>query len=311
MQRFHVAECGSHAAINISLMTAFEDSRHLIREDAVIASFFGSPNLIWNGGRMIHVPYKPSKAKALIELYNAHGIPYRFTFTNPLLTEADLDDYDCNDLLDFADNGMNECIVYSPILEAYIRENHPKMKLTSSTCKCITDINEVKAELAKPYSLVVLDYNFNNDFGKLEQLTPEERLRCEVLSNPVCVPGCKRRADHYRFIGEQQLHWKEEREKLMRMPPEERARYTPKEWECPYRRIDLFHGTYPLWVTPQLIREKYVPMGFENFKIEGRGANMMMLCEQFARYFAADGCVDELRYILMNQALENLQFNAN
>lgn len=38
-----------------------------------------------------------------------------------------------------ANNGLNEAIVVSPLLEDYIRNNYPKYKLTSSTCKRITD----------------------------------------------------------------------------------------------------------------------------------------------------------------------------
>lgn len=309
MQRFHIAECVTHTSLNVALAEAFRNIRHLIREDVCIASFFGSPNLKWNGGRIMYRPYDPARTKHFIKMYNSYGIPYRFTWTNPCLTEKDLDDYDCNDLLDFADNGMNECIVYSPLLEEHIRKNHPDMKLTSSTCKCITDMADVKAELAHPYSLVVLDYNFNNNYDVLEQLTPEERKRCELLVNPVCVPGCKRRAAHYKFIGEQQRQFKEYMQRIMRLPPEERAKQQLQEWDCPYRNADIFNGDFPLWITPDLIREKYVPMGFENYKIEGRSANMALLNEMFTRYLAAEGREDEFRYKVMYHALDNIHLN--
>ena len=69
--------------------------------------------------------------------FNSRGIPLRFTFTNPLIEEKHLSDKVCNDILKMADNGMNEVIVMSPILEQYIRENYPGYKITSSTCKQI------------------------------------------------------------------------------------------------------------------------------------------------------------------------------
>ena len=309
MIKFHLPDCSTHASLDLTVIKFLKEKKELFRDDMEIASVFGSPNLIWNGGRMILSPYQPALYKDLIKTYNDYGVPYRFTFTNPLITEEYLDDYDCNDMLDFADNGMNEVIVYSPVLEEYIRKTHPKMKITSSTCKCIRDIDDVKAELAKPYSLVVLDFNFNNDFEKLSQLTPEERKRCEILSNPVCRPGCTRRAEHYEYIGYNQLHFREIMEKLRRMPPEEREKHAIKEWECKDREMDIFNKEYPLRVTPELIREKYVPMGFENFKLEGRAANMMLLGEQFARYFAADGKVDELRLEIMTTAIDNMRLN--
>ena len=175
MAGFHVAEATSTVSLNIALADALSQYPELFRENVKIASFFGSMPLIWNGGRMILGRFYPDRAKAVIDAYNQRGIPYRFTFTNPFITEEYLDDPDCNTALEIADNGMNEVIVFSPVLEKYIRQTHPNMKVTSSTCKCIRDMNDVKAELAKDYSLVVLDYNFNNNFEELEKLTPEER----------------------------------------------------------------------------------------------------------------------------------------
>ena len=94
-----------------------------------------------------------------------------------------------------ANNGMNECIVMSPILEDYIRHNYPKYKLTSSTCKRITDPAKLEEELGKDYSIVVVDYDFNNNFEVLEKLPRKQD--CELLVNACCEPGCPRRSAHY------------------------------------------------------------------------------------------------------------------
>jgi len=266
--------------------------------------------LIWNGGRMILGRFYPDRAKKVIDTYNQRGIPYRFTFTNPHIGEDYLDDPDCNAALDMADNGMNEVIVFSPVLENYIRQTHPRMKITSSTCKCIRDMNEVKAELAKGYSLVVLDYNFNNNFVELEKLTPEERKRCEILSNPVCVPNCPRRSAHYDYIGKMQT----EKLGISRQYPvltdQICQRYGIREWECEYRKFNPYEKKeYPLRVTPDLVYGKYSQMGFENFKIEGRASNMMMLCEQVVDYMATPEGKDEARYIIMESALSFMYLN--
>lgn len=298
---FHIAESTKSVSLNITLADMLRQMPEYFREGFKIASFFGSPAVKWNGGRMILGGYYPDREKAIIDGYNARGIPYRFTFTNPSLTEADLDDKDCNELLDMADNGMNEVIVYSPILEEYIRKTHPKMKITSSTCKCIRTIEEVKAELAKPYSLVVLDYNFNNDFESLEKLTPEERKRCEILINAHCVPDCPRRAEHYKYIGDVQIRVNE----LRKMTPEEFAASGITEWECKYRTFDPFAGTpTKLEISADDVFGKYAQMGFENFKIEGRASNLMVLCEQMVQHLARPEKKDELRYRLMISALD-------
>ena len=314
MIKFHMAEAHNHVSFNLALADTYLQVRELFRDEVEIGSFFGSRTLIWNGGRAILGYYNPERYKKEIEAYNERGIPYRFTFTNTMITEEYLDDYDCNDILDFADNGMNEVLVYSPVLEEHIRKTHPNMKISSSTCKCIRDINEVKEELAKPYSLVVLDFNFNNDFEKLEMLTPEERKRCEILSNPSCRPGCTRRLDHYNYISKAQLHFPEWLDKQRMLPPDKREdpeKYF-KEWECDDRKFDPF-GTkeYPLRVSPDDVYGKYKEMGFENFKLEGRMANIMMLGERAARYMAKPDKVDQLRYEIMVRATDTKRFTLN
>lgn len=296
---FHIGESTKSVSLNICLADALREKPEYFRENFKIASFFGCPAVKWNGGRMILGSFYPDRTKAVLDGYNSRGIPYRFTFTNPSVTEADLADRDSNILLDMADNGMNEAIVNSPILEEYIRKKHPGIKLTSSTCKCIRSIDEVKAELAKDYSLVVLDYNFNNDFETLEKLTPEERKRCEILINSHCVPDCPRRKEHYKYIGDSQLKIDEVR----RLGSAQRAGIS--EWECRYRIFDPYEEEpTKLWISPEDVFGKYTEMGFENFKIEGRASNLMILCEQMIMYLAKPEKRDAARYMLMTSALD-------
>ena len=72
-----------------------------------------------------------------------------------------LDTY-CNLIMRLADNGMNQVLVNSPVVEQYIRDNYPSFPLISSTTKRITDTKELISELGKDYRLVVLDYDLNN-----------------------------------------------------------------------------------------------------------------------------------------------------
>lgn len=306
MVKFHIGESTASISLNLALADLIKAKPEYFRKDFEIASYFGSPGVIWNGGRMILGPYYPDRVKAIIEGYNSRGIPYRFTFTNPSLTEKDLEDKDCNELLDMADNGMNEAIVNSPLLEEYIRKTHPNMKLTSSTCKCIRGIDEVKAELAKPYSLVVLDYNFNNDFEALEKLTPDERKRCEILINSHCVPNCPRRKEHYKYIGDVQVRLNE----LRRMSDEERAKENIQEWECKYREFSPYEEEpTSLQIEPEDVFGKYADMGFENFKIEGRAINWIILAEQVVKYLAVPEKRDAARYTLSIAALNYNHLN--
>ena len=135
------------------------------REGVEIASFYGVfPPCLWNGGRTQGGVCDKTFIKHVIKAVNDRGIPLRFTFTNPALEKKHLSDPFCNMVLNLANNGLNEAIVMSQLLEDYIRRHFPNYKLTSSTCKRITDPEALKAEMEKDYHIVVLDYDFNNKF---------------------------------------------------------------------------------------------------------------------------------------------------
>lgn len=230
-----------------------------------IDGIFGSPHqCIWNGGRGTigenpfhdHIAY-------FMDLMN---VGCEFTFTNFLLEEKHLQDTLGNATLNLFHNEKNSIVVYSPILEKYIRENFPKYKIVSSTTKCIKDKIEVQKELNKNYNLVCLDYNFNNDFEFLSTL--QNLDKCEILINPVCQPGCDKRKEHYNAI----------------------SKLTLKEiyidnFSCPYAGL-LFSEVQknPLFVSVEDIKEKYLPMGITHFKIEGRVQPMFDIIEILTYY---------------------------
>ena len=110
-----------------------EISPELFREGVEIASVYGVfPPSLWNGGRVKYGVCSKDFVKGVIKAYNKRNIPLRFTFTNPMIEKKHLSDEFCNMVMHLADNGFNECIVMSPILEDYIRKNYPNYKLTSS-----------------------------------------------------------------------------------------------------------------------------------------------------------------------------------
>lgn len=307
MPKFHLPEATGSISLYVSLPDIIKQFPEMFRGE--IASYFGCWPLIWNGGRNMFGPLSLDRVRAQLDAYNSRGIPYRLTFTNPMITEKHLDDKDCNAVLNIADNGINEVIVNSQVLENYIRQTHPKMKITSSTCKCITDIEGVKAELAKDYSLVVLDYNFNDKTKLLEQLTPEERKRCEILSNAVCIPSCPRRSGHYRHIGEMQLKYTKE-SRFETVDRDWYDKHSELNWECPTQSIRLYDDVdSPLRLTPDDIYGKYSDMGFENFKLEGRGEFFVKLCEQAVNYLARPEYRDRARLEVMTAAVMNIRAN--
>ncbi len=306
---FHLPGLRYNYPLNMLFLSLLKTKPEMFREGVKIASFFGEfPMSLWNGGRFSnHDQCDSNFINGVIKAINAQGVPVRYTYTNPLLTENDLDDPYCNYCLKAADNGMNEVMVYSPILEEYIRKNYPSYKINSSTCKEIKDIEEVKAELKKDYHMVVLDFNLNYRWDLLEQIPEEDRGRVELLVNTLCVPGCPRRGDHYKNISKNQRIALKNR----KMPPDKQI---PIEtWHCEYGDKNCIHTIqdYETYISPEAIWEKYIPMGFKNFKIEGRTANIFSLIDTYCHYMIKPERAGEARLLLLNNLVANKIITVN
>ncbi|HEZ7985301.1 MAG TPA: hypothetical protein RWO09_00015 [Ruminococcus sp.] len=301
--RFHLPDFSGNFKLNYMFMEMLKNRPDFFREGVEIASFYGVfPPCLWNGGRP--QPGSTDKAfiKSVIKTFNDEGIPLRFTFTNPALEKKHLSDERCNMILNLANNGLNEAIVVSEHLEKYLRNNYPKYKLTSSTCKRLNTAEALTAELEKDYHIVVADYDLNNKFDILEKLPRKKDI--ELLVNAVCTPECPVRAEHYYSLGLQQIAYCEHIKKYPNVPFD-RLKYDPNDYGgCVFAK----RGTFDIrglktHISPDDIWEKYVPMGFEQFKIEGRTASVLNCLETYMYYMAKPECRDEARFFLLN-ALE-------
>ncbi len=299
--RFHLPGLRYNYPLNMLFASLLKLHPEYFREGVEIASFFGEfPLSLWNGGRLSMGDQCDSRfIQEVVKNINAQGIPIRYTYTNPLLTEEDVSDPYCNFCMQVADNGMNEVIVVSPILEEYIRKNYPNFKINSSTCKEIRTWEQLNAELDRDYHMVVLDYNLNNQFDMLEKI--EKKDKVEILINPVCVPNCQRRGEHYKNVGINQRIILENRKN----PPEKQQPIVP--WQCEYGDKNCVHTLhrYNTFISPEQIWEKYVPMGFSNFKIEGRTANIFSLIETYCFYMIKPEKQGEARLMLINNLVAN------
>lgn len=293
--RFHLPGLRYNYPLNMMFLNMLNKMPEYFREDVEIASFFGEfPTCYWNGGRYASGDQCDARfVQEVVKNINAQGVPIRYTFTNPLITESDLDDPYCNFCMQVADNGMNEVLVFSPILEEYIRKKYPSYKINSSTCKEIKDMKLLEEELNKDYNLVVLDYNLNNQFDLLSQIKQKEK--CELLVNACCVPNCPRRGEHYQMIAKQQrLALKN------RKCPADKQIPIPV-WRCEYGEKNSIYTIqeYSTFISPEAIWEKYIPMGFNNFKIEGRTANLFQLIDTYCFYFMKPERKEEGRLLLI------------
>ncbi|MBE6857989.1 MAG: hypothetical protein E7498_00955 [Ruminococcus sp.] len=302
--RFHLPDFSGNFKLNYMFVEMLKKRPDFFREGVEIASFYGVfPPCLWNGGRPQPGNTDKNFIKSVIKTFNDEGIPLRFTFTNPALEKKHLSDERCNMILNLANNGFNEVIVVSEILEKYIRNNFPKYKLTSSTCKRLNSEEALVAELEKDYHIVVADYDLNNKFDILERLPRKKDI--EFLVNAVCTPECPVRAGHYYSLGEQQIAYCEHIKKYPNAPFD-RLKYDPNNYGgCVFAKRGTFEiRNLKTHISPDDIWEKYVPMGFEQFKIEGRTASTLNCLETYMYYMAKPECRDEARFYLLN-ALES------
>jgi collagenase-like PrtC family protease len=274
--KFHIPDFCLHGQLNFNLLEYMKKKPQYFREGVEIGSVYGCfPPAKWNGGRIVIGDISEDNIKATIQAFNSRNVPLRYTFTNPCITSEYLADEFCNHITSLAHNGFNEIIIYSPVLEAYIRKTYPKYPLVSSTVKQLESLEAVNAELEKNYKLVVLDYNLNNNFEKLAKIQHKER--CEVLINPYCARNCKRRGAHYKFLGRLQLtdcSAKNIDATLREL----------RKFDCPLNADFYEAQKLGNFVTVDDVFTKYVDMGFTNFKIEGRNMHPLNVQESYVYY---------------------------
>jgi hypothetical protein len=264
----------------IYLHDRMEASPELFNEGMRISAAYGCfPGNIWNGGRVIIGLAAKKDICYAVREYNDRGMAIRFTYTNPCLEKIHLLDTYCNLCMQLADNGHNEVLVNSGLLEEFIRDNYRGYKIISSTTKCLYDRKLIEAELEKDYYLVVLDSAMNNT-EELFSLDHKERI--ELIVNHYCADNCPRRKEHYNLVGEAQLE------------------YGAVDFPCEnIRRSFEQIKCNRSFISPEMIYDTYVPAGFCNFKLDGRGFKKKQVMESFAYYLARPEYRDEVFNELM------------
>ena len=237
-----------------------------------IASIYGSPSdCLWGGGR---VGFGEADAEEVFELMKEFGISSRLTFSNSLLKEEHLSDKKCNELCRLFEKASvkNGVIVYSDLLLDYLKRNFPGFYFVSSTTKVLTDFSDFKMELARnDFSFVVPDFRLNKKIEKLEALDEGLKNKVEFLCNECCSPFCQERKICYENVSRKNLGL-ECSDHHCAAPDGDKG----------YRFSSAMKS--PLFIGIDDIQNKYLKMGFSNFKIEGRGLGSAMVLE-FLLYY--------------------------
>ncbi len=291
----------------------FCEHREYFYEWCEIGSIYGAPaDCIWGGGRVGFGEHDPQE---VFDLMQEYGISARLTFSNSLLKEMHLTDKKCNALCELfeqsyavrTDNGdtqhnitenndvkqnsaitsnkrtadrtldkdilrQNGIIIHSDLLLNYLKEHYPNFYFVSSTTKVLTNFEAFCDEVKRDdFNYVVPDFRLNKQFDQLNTLTDDEKDKVEFLCNECCWFGCTDRKRCYEAVSRKNLG-----EKF----PEHHC-VSPEANEG-YRFSKAMQN--PGFISIEDIQNIYMPMGFSNFKIEGRGLGSALILE-FLLYY--------------------------
>lgn len=272
--------------LNLAVITMMKEYPNCFREGYRIGSVYGSfPGAIWNGGRVVMGIAGKRDMEATLKLYNSRNVPVRFTWTNSCLEEKHLQDTYCNLIMRLADNGLNQALVNTRVLEDYIRREYPRYPLISSTTKRIVETDRLLEELERDYFLVVLDYDLNHDQEVLKKLEPRAG-KVEILVNEICTPHCPRREEHYAQQSRAQLEFD-----VKDVFPCPNANPNKTFEECRKR---------PAFISNEEIGD-YIDRGFVNFKIAGRGMPQPYVLDTYLYFLVKDEQRDFIRRRIMER----------
>ena len=166
----------------------------------------------------------------------------------------------------------NGVIIHSDLLLEYLKKNYPGLYFVSSTTKVLTDFEQFMNEVNREdFRYVVPDFRLNKSFDKLNTLSQMQKDKVEFLCNECCWFGCKDRKRCYEAVSRKNLG----------------EDFSEHHCSAP----DINHGyrfskamTNPGFIGIDAIQNIYLPIGFSNFKIEGRSLGSALILE-FLLYY--------------------------
>lgn len=266
---FHLPGLFEHEEFYRIFLSFYRDHRDYFYPWVRLASLYGAPlDCLWGGGRL---GGDASKEEAIFICQEFH-LSARLTLSNSLLKEEHLSDKKCNALCDRFLKEGNGAIVASELLLQYLRTKYPKAYFVSSTTKSITDFSLFQKELDREeFAYVVPDFRLNKRFTELSALNSKEKDKIEFLVNEACDVRCLKRKECYESVSYLNLGIEKD------------------DWICPFPEAKEGYSFERAKMNPSFIGiddivNHYLPMGFSQFKIEGRNLDEESLLEILLYY---------------------------
>lgn len=251
----------------------FREHREYFYDWCDIGSIYGAPaDCIWGGGRVEFGNHDPEE---VLELMQEYGISARFTFSNSLLKKEHLLDGKCNKIckmFEKSESPENGVIVHSELLLDYLKKNYPGFYFVSSTTKVLTEFEQFMKEVKRDdFLYVVPDFRLNKEFEKLDKMPENLKDKVEFLCNECCWFGCQDRKKCYDNVSHKNLG------------------DNCLDHQCSAPGVNNGYSFSKAMENPGFIgiddiRNVYLPMGFSNFKIEGRSLGSALILE-FLLYY--------------------------
>lgn len=255
------------------------------KEGRIIDSVYGSNGGSLNGGRAISEC--KHNIKDILSFCEQNKVFPTIIMSNILVTykEAVCDANATKILNNFNVSTTNFCVANNDVEKWLLDNGVASCNIISSTTKCLNE-KDLEKE-AKSHGLVVLPENLINRFDIISKLSTETRSKLEVIVNSACPLNCMARKKHYDYMSRIAL-----KEKV------------PK-FVCPNYNYAGNGFLYELFNTPQFVSNKminkYIKLGINHFKIQGRTDSDYNLIETFAYYLVKD------RYKIMFRELVQQQ----
>lgn len=284
---FSIPGLYQYTSLNLFLLDLMDKYPEKFRENIKIGSMYGTFPCVWNGGRLNNGQFEAEDVIVATTFLNAKNIRLRYTFTNCFIDEDITKDTTGNAILNLTKDYQvinNDVIVANDCMYNYIKEKYPDFNLVLSTTMMIKELDEINKKSKD--CLLIPDYEVNNNFELLSKIKKPENI--ELLVNEECEEGCKMRRLHYETNS--MISLKKDVQML----------------ECQNCDEKNFYRTVSNrkhYISMKDIEEKYLPLGFNKFKIAGRSTTVLNLIESYVEYLAKPEYRDEIRWDLLNHTL--------